>query len=262
MSLLNLLSQPALSGPGDVCGSGAAGLFAPGSCPQLIGSIDSQLRPNEPRYWGPWTHRPYCEGEWCAHTNALVPCGQGISIITHRSGEQEAAAALDVLGHDHDEASCHGARGSKPTSPSSVSSSDDGHDRLYEVRETKGKGQGVFATRRIPRGSVIVVDNPIMLKLESLAGDLNNVDVFGTQRSHLFDRAATQLSDPDRVLGLAQHEGFAGSEAENAANYNSFQVGFANGTYSAVFPRVSVSGSSKCKCLMIGGMSGLVVALC
>ncbi|KAK7725856.1 hypothetical protein SLS63_007848 [Diaporthe eres] len=75
-----------------------------------------------------------------------------------------------------------------------------------------------------------------MLKLEQKI----NADVLSeTQRSHLFDQAATQLSDPDQVLSLAQHDGFTGSQAENAANYNSFQIDLDNGTYSAVFPRVS-----------------------
>lgn len=240
MSLIDFVYQPALSGIGDVCGSGVAGLSAPGLCPPSVDGLGSQLRPNEPRYWGPWTHRPYCEGEWCVHTHALVPQGQGISIITHRSEEQGAGAILDIVGSGYDDGSDGGAQG--PTaSPTSSSSSFDDHDGSCEVRDVKGKGQGVFATRRIPRGSRVVTDRPVLLKLESGIGDLIDSDVSGTQRSLLFDKAAAQLSDPDRVLGLAQHDGFAGSKAENAANYNSFQIPFDNGTYSAVFPRVSVS---------------------
>lgn len=172
------------------------------------------------------------------HTQALVPCSQGISIITHHSEEQEATEILATLSHDFDEPGCAigaGGRGQK---------SDDAKirdkDRLYEVKESKGKGKGVFATRKIPRGTIIMIDRPIMLKLEQNM----NFDVLSeTQRSHLFDQAATQLSDPDQVLSLAQHDGFAGSQAENAANYNSFQIDLGNGTYSAVFPRVSVSSS-------------------
>lgn len=113
-------------------------------------------------------------------------------------------------------------------------------DRVYEVRDSKGKGKGVFATRKIPRGTIIMIDHPILLKLEP---DTDEDVLIGNQRSLLFDQAATQLSDPDQVLSLAQHEDFTGSQAENAANYNSFQINLDNGTYSAVFPRVSVSSS-------------------
>lgn len=180
------------------------------------------------------------------HTNALVPCGQGISIITHRSGEQEAAAALSTLSHDFDEPGCAIQADNR-----GANLDDDnfrGQSRFYEVRDSKGKGKGVFATRKIPRGSVVMVDRPIMLKLEP---DIDNDVLYEDQRSQLFDHAATQLSDPDQVLGLAQHEQFKGSQAENAANYNSFQIEVGNDTYSAVFPRVSVSsfdvpGSARC----------------
>lgn len=171
------------------------------------------------------------------HTHALVPCGQGISIITHHSREQEAAETLATLSHDFDMSGCSmGAGGLSSTS-------DDGprdKDRFYEVRDSKGKGKGVFATRKIPRGTIIMIDHPIMLKLEP---DTEKDVSPGDERSLLFDQAATQLSNPDQVLGLAQHEDFTGSQAENAANYNSFQIDLDNGTYSAVFPRVSVSNS-------------------
>lgn len=234
MSLVNLFPHHALGNPLDVCGSGL-GLVAASVCPRL-GSVDSQL-PSEPKYWSPWTHRPYCQGDWCVHTHALVPCGQGISIITHHSREQEAAETLATLSHDFDISGCSmGAGGLSSTS-------DDGprdKDRFYEVRDSKGKGKGVFATRKIPRGTIIMIDHPIMLKLEP---DIEKDVSPGDQRSLLFDQAATQLSDPDQVLGLAQHEDFTGSQAENAANYNSFQIDLDNGTYSAVFPRVSVSSS-------------------
>lgn len=237
MSLFASFSQYALGGTGDVCGSGL-GLYAASACPQL-NKLDSQLWA-EPRYWSPWTHRPYCQGSWCVHTNALVPCGQGISIITHRSGEQEAAAALAVLNQAGDESDC--AKQAGDLVPTSNDNGRREKDRFYEVRDSKGKGKGVFATRKIPRGSIIMVDHPIMLKLEP---KINNYVLPDKHRSRLFDQAATQLSDPSQVLDLAQHEGFVGSLAENAANYNSFQVGFGNTTYSAVFPRVSVSQSLK-----------------
>lgn len=233
MSLINLFPHHALGGTGDVCGSGL-GLVAASACPSLE-NLDSQLW-SEPKYWSPWTHRPFCQSAWCVHTNALVPCGQGISIITHRSGEQEAAAALSTLSQDFDEAGCVIQADNRRKIPDDDNLRD--QSRLYEVRDSKGKGKGVFATRKIPRGSIIMVDRPIMLKLEP---DVDNEDLYEDQRSRLFDHAATQLSDPDQVLGLAQHKEFKGSQAENAANYNSFEIELRNATYSAVFPRVSVS---------------------
>lgn len=181
------------------------------------------------------------------HTNALVPCGQGISIITHRSGEQEAAAALAALSHGGDEPDCAIQTGGLVTTSDGDVHRDKG--RPYEVRDSKGKGKGVFATRKIPRGTIIMVDHPIMLKLEP---GINNHILSEDRRSRLFDQAAAQLSDPSQVLGLAQHEGFTGSQAENAANYNSFQIGFGNNTYSAVFPKVSVSS---CKTPVVGRAS-------
>ncbi|KAJ0104022.1 hypothetical protein J7T55_009686 [Diaporthe amygdali] len=231
MSLIDLFSHHALGGTGDVCGSGL-GLVAASVCPHLD-SLDSQLS-SEPKYWSPWTHRPYCQGAWCVHTHALVPCGQGISIITHRSGQQEAAATLATLSNDFDEPSCAVLAGILGPNYDVDSAIDE--NRAYEVRDSKGKGKGVFATRKIPRGTIIMIDHPIMLKLEP---EIDNDVLSENQRSRLFDHAATQLSDPDQVLSLAQHEGFTGSQAENAANYNSFQVDLGNATYSAVFPRVS-----------------------
>ncbi|KAG6367434.1 hypothetical protein INS49_001623 [Diaporthe citri] len=232
MSLINLFSHHAPGSTGDVCGSGL-GLLGASLCPRL-NSLDSQLW-SEPKDWSPWTHRPYCQGAWCVHTQALVPSGQGISIITHHSEEQEATEILATLSHDFDEPGC--AIGVGGRGPNSDDDKIRDKDRLYEVKESKGKGMGVFATRKIPRGTIIMIDRPIMLKLEQNI----NVDVLSeTQRSHLFDQAATQLSDPDQLLSLAQHDGFTGSQAENAANYNSFQIDLGNGTYSAVFPRVSL----------------------
>jgi len=233
MSLINSFSHHALGGAGEVCGSGL-GLFAANACPQLD-RLDSQLW-SEPKYWSPWTHRLYCQGAWCVHTNALVSCGQGISIITHRSGEQDAMAAMDTLSHTPDGADCATQAGG--LGPNSDGDDLRDRDSFYEVRDSKGKGKGVFATRKIPRGSIIMVDHPVILKLEP---GINNHVLSEDQRSRLFDQAAIQLSHPDQVLGLAQHEGFTGSQAENAANYNSFQIDIANATYSAVFPRVSVS---------------------
>ncbi|KAG8157480.1 hypothetical protein KVR01_012522 [Diaporthe batatas] len=248
MSLFASFSQYALGGTGDVCGSGI-GLFAGSACPQL-NKLDSQLW-SEPKYWSPWTHRPYCQGSWCVHTNALVPCGQGISIITHRSGEQEAAAALAALSHDGDESDCAmQAAGLGVTSNGDIRRE---KVRMYEVRDSKGKGKGVFATRKIPRGSMIMVDHPIMLKLEP---GINEYVLSDNQRSRLFDQAAIQLSDPSQVLGLAQHQGFAGSQAENAANYNSFQIPFGNETYSAVFPRVSLPNQMVTKDLVTDNLGG------
>ncbi|POS74839.1 hypothetical protein DHEL01_v206766 [Diaporthe helianthi] len=245
MSLLGSFAQYALGSTGDVCGSGLGLFAANAACPQL-NKLDAQLW-TEPKYWSPWTHRPYCQGSWCVHTNALVPCGQGISIITHRSGEQEAAAALAALSQDGDEPDCAvQAGGLGPTSTGDVR-------RLYEVRDSKGKGKGVFATRKIPRGSIIMVDYPIMLKLEP---EMSSYVLSEEHRSRLFDQAAAQLSDPNQVLGLAQHGGFTGSQAENAANYNSFQVGFGNATYSAVFPRVSLPSQVVTKDIVTDNLDG------
>ncbi|KAL1853622.1 hypothetical protein Daus18300_011745 [Diaporthe australafricana] len=165
-----------------------------------------------------------------------MPCGHGISIITHRSGQQEAAATLDILSQHFDEPNRTPFVGDWDPVSDYDSLCDKGG--FYEVRDSKDKGKGVFATRKIPRGSIIMVDRPIMLKLEPET----EIDVLSeTQRTRLFNQAATQLSDPERVLSLAQHEGFAGSQAENAANYNSFQIDLDNGTYSAVFPGVSAN---------------------
>lgn len=230
MSLINLHTHSTLSGPGDTCGSGIAARV----CPRLD-SPDCQLW-SEPKHWNPWTHRPYCQEAWCVYTHALLPCGHGISIITHLSGQQEAAAMLDILSQHFDEPSRNIYMSDR--GPASDYDTLCDNDRLYEVKDAEGKGKGVFATRKIPRGSIIMVDRPIMLKLEPET----ETDILSeNQRTRLFDQAANQLSDPERVLNLAQHQGFAGSQAENAANYNSFQIDLDNGTYSAVFPGVSVS---------------------
>ena len=193
--------------------------------------------------WAPWSHRPYCvdgsdKKEYCVFTNTSFPRpGQGISIITTPERALSIAKAFNYPAH-----------------PASLD-----NDPPYEIREIPGKGKGVVATRRIPKGTNLMVDYAALLADESFM-----LKVKRAEGRRLMTRSVIRLANNKKeVLGLARSrtdmdlgenwEKMAGVEEvikradqevlgaviEDIYKTNSFSMGGDDFTVAAVFPRIS-----------------------
>ncbi|KJX98034.1 hypothetical protein TI39_contig443g00012 [Zymoseptoria brevis] len=70
---------------------------------------------------------------------------------------------------------------------------------FYEVRQIEGKGQGVVATQKIPRGSVILTDKPIL--------SVSNSDWNQASAHRAIEEAFKRLSKQDQATYLSLHDG-------------------------------------------------------
>ncbi|SMQ51899.1 unnamed protein product [Zymoseptoria tritici ST99CH_3D7] len=89
----------------------------------------------------------------------------------------------------------------------------------YEVRHIEGKGQGLVATQKIPRGSVILTDTPI------LSVECSNWDDRKTAQRAI-EAALNRISKPDQAIYLSLYEGRPEHPESSAARIfhtNSFE---------------------------------------
>ncbi|SMY25543.1 unnamed protein product [Zymoseptoria tritici ST99CH_1A5] len=70
---------------------------------------------------------------------------------------------------------------------------------FYEVRQIEGKGQGVVASQKIPRGSVILTDKPIL--------SVSNSDWNQASAHRAIEEAFKRLSKQDQATYLSLHDG-------------------------------------------------------
>lgn len=243
--------QPALSSPSSSSSSSPPGQCATGNFPapfnpNLTTCLDSTIL--QPRAWYPWTHRPHCveaeDSPRCVFTRAGAH--SGISVVTT---PDEAAEALNPFRHNlHDD-------NSNPTTPASR--------RPYEVRDIPGKGKGAVATRRIAKGTAVLVDRAAVLAAVEYPAEVMREEV-----QELLALAAAQLPDPEAVQGLAKRgpsrsgskknrvdgggddEDDGGEEEEEAVEMsemedimvtNTFAVPVGGKEYMALFPNLAVS---------------------
>ncbi|KAK0634406.1 hypothetical protein B0T17DRAFT_513273 [Bombardia bombarda] len=174
--------------------------------------------------WTPWTHRPYCaDTDYCVFTNANI----GLSIITT---QDESDALL------------------KSTSPHSNHDENDKVTPAYEMRDIANKGKGLVATRKIPRGEVLMVDSVALLAALEIPRKMKQ-----EKGRLLFSRAVERLPRAGEILGLARSsssdEG-ANAELEDGASMsaafvegvvkiNSFTVEVGGMGYMGLFPRIA-----------------------
>lgn len=149
--------------------------------------------------WGPWSHRPYCvepankDVKYCLYTMDTFR-GHGLSVIT---APDLAASLTDAM----DDAI---VREELRDHPSSVMSSANNADIVYERRDLPGRGKGMVTRRRIRQWEVVMVDFPAIIA---------HVDTFDVmtleERQRVLQRAIHRLPVSQRtaVMGLARSHG-------------------------------------------------------
>ncbi|KAL2142888.1 hypothetical protein VTI28DRAFT_656 [Corynascus sepedonium] len=205
----------------------------------LTTCLDDAILP--PTAWYPWTHRPHCvqssENPWCVFTRASSPRAHGgISVVA--TAEDAASAALNPLLRSFKDNDQSFFLFSTPV------------ELPYEVRDVPGKGKGAIATRRIARGSIVLVNYASVLAAVEYPADVMREEV-----QELLAVAAAQLGEPERVEGLSKRgegrhdqvgegdgqgveedvEGTEMSEMEDVMLTNSFAVTVGGKEYMALF---------------------------
>ncbi|KAL8341832.1 hypothetical protein RB601_005328 [Gaeumannomyces tritici] len=215
------------------------GIFA---CPQPMDENSVSLK--EPARWAPWTHPPFCaDSSFCVYTNAAFQTGRGFSIITtprvlaSAQGQLELAftapplaSAMDGTGVD--EGMAIGGTRNKNNSADVTPTPRSTH--VWEVKNIPGKGKGVVATRRIRRGETIMVDYAMVLAAVEFPGRVTQ-----TQGNKILERAASQLRNPERVLGLGRSSTAGAPVMEDVMRTNTFSVTINGEPYMGLFPSVS-----------------------
>jgi hypothetical protein len=179
--------------------------------------------------WDPWTHRPYCvdstvNANYCVFTNSNYH-GRGVSIIDVQPADADnATSAVSV------------ARllSSVPPSPEAT------QEKLppYEVRDLPGKGKGLIATRKIPRGQVFMFDYAAVIADTQFPSRVKR-----EQGRQLLEKAAERLAGAEEVYALARSSLDPENVpvAEDVMKTNSFSVSIGGKDYMALFPKIAVS---------------------
>ncbi|KAI1849819.1 hypothetical protein JX266_004768 [Neoarthrinium moseri] len=197
-----------------------------------------------PSSYSPWTHPPACltslldsSEKYCIYTND----GQGsngVSIITRPSlAAASAAVLLNEKLSDHfaaragrNDSHLHLLPSALPGSPSSSVPV----ELPYEIVNMPGKGKGVLATRRIRKAEVLMLDHASLLVAAAFPGSVRQVDGY-----EILHRAADQLRDPGRVLGLGRSSKGAADVLEDVIRTNSFAFDLGGEPHMAVYPEIS-----------------------
>ncbi|KAI6265712.1 hypothetical protein MCOR27_011296 [Pyricularia oryzae] len=219
-------------------------------CPPPIGKDTAGH--DSPGDWAPWTHAPYCvaNSSYCVLTNAAFQRGRGFSIVAapralaSMQAQLElafAAPARSAVPHRVEIGQGDGGGAALNRSSSSSSSSstpawlnDSSPPPAWEVKKIPGKGLGMVAKRRIPRGETFLVDYAAILASVEFPGRVRRA-----QGIKLLDRAAGQLPDPERVLRLARSSTQGAPVVEDVMRTNTFSLEIDGETYMGLFPTIS-----------------------
>lgn len=176
----------------------------------------------------PWTHPPYCieDTEYCVFTKAnFQGSNRGVSVIDVRSTNLTSTALTIASTSD------------LPASETAATETD---SPPYEVRDIPGKGKGLVATRKIPRGQSFMVD------YASIVADTQFPS--RVKRDHgrrLLTEAIQRLPSADLILNLARSSPDPDKvpAAEDVMKTNSFSVDIGGKGYMALFPNIAVGVS-------------------
>ncbi|KAK4032175.1 SET domain-containing protein 5 [Parachaetomium inaequale] len=200
------------------------GPFQLGSYPTCVTADNDDDAP-----WAPWTYRPYCADNtnYCVFTNAdFQGPDRGVSVIDARpSSTGNATSAVTVVAD---------LLSSMPPAPGLESA--DEQSPPYEVRHIPGKGKGLIATRKIPRGQVFMVDYAAIVADTHLPGRVKRA-----QGHQLLREAIERLPGAEEVLGLARSSLDPENVpvSEDVMRTNAFSVEIGGRDYMALFPRIA-----------------------
>lgn len=176
----------------------------------------------------PWTQQPYCVngGSYCVFSKAdFLGPDRGLSIIdlNPESGGNATSAIATLARLLSSNAPALGSvrSGSPP----------------YEVRDIVGKGKGLVAIRKIPRGEVFMVDYPAVVADVHFPRRVRQEE--GRQ---LLREAIARLPAAEEILSLARSSVNPDTVpvVEDVMKTNSFGVEIAGNDYMALFPNIAV----------------------
>lgn len=216
-------------------------------CPALLDEETARAR--GPAAWSPWTHAPVCttdtnatnittadgqkqqpKQKFCVYTNSRHGIG-GMSVITT---PEAASVSIDLLNEEMPRL----RKSMLNTATVDKGNNNDNNTQpAYEIVDLPGKGKGVLATRRIAQYEVFMVD------YAALVVDMQVPETVAREEGYrLLSLAAAQVSDPSRVLDLAQTSTAARNPVENVLRSNAFDtlLGGEEASHMALFPDLAV----------------------
>ncbi|KAK4178813.1 hypothetical protein QBC36DRAFT_344324 [Triangularia setosa] len=186
----------------------------------LLPSCETAFVSNETLKGGqekPWTHTPFCLDTisgtpYCVFTaSKFQGPKRGISIIAPLSNNASSSLAqiekFLLL--------------SPKAKDDFITVGEDLEDPPYALRTIDGKGFGLIATRKIPKGSIFMTDYATLMADKDFAANLRM-----EQGRLLLSEAVVRLPYPDRALKLARSSTRPGDvpAAEDVMKTNSFSV--------------------------------------
>ncbi|CAP70984.1 uncharacterized protein PODANS_3_10350 [Podospora anserina S mat+] len=186
----------------------------------LLPSCETAFVSNETLKSGqekPWTHTPFCLDTkagtpYCVFTaSKFQGPKRGISIIAPLSNNASSSLAqIEKL-----------ILASPKAKDDFITVGEDLEDPPYALRTIDGKGFGLIATRKIPKGSIFMTDYATLMADKDFAANLRM-----EQGRLLLSEAVVRLPYPDRVLKLARSSTRPGDvpAAEDVMKTNSFSV--------------------------------------
>jgi len=172
---------------------------------------------------GPWTRSPECitdlstQQEYCLYTNENFANGRGIVFFTQPS-IAKTIQSLPVF-----------------TDSSVIEQTE---SPPWEIKKVPGRGNGVFATRRLNRGDPIIANSPIgVYQSAALAADYQN----GYTMLH---KAFENLPAKSRKLVMRMAASSQGDFMIERINTNAFAGEFVGELHFFLYPEAAVSLSS------------------
>ena len=226
------------------CNNNPAGPLVPSArethCPLIIDdettlSPSSQSNPNPKPPYHPWSYPPLCvhavdresePNKLCTYTVTSLRGGPGLSIITLpiiAAGLSTSLQNPDIPWLEH--------KRNQPFKPDSNSTP------AYEVKEIPGKGLGVVATRDIKKDTIVMLEQPLLLKISD-PSPWNHQGALP-----LMQQAAKRLGKGEQavLLGLARQGGGRFYILDDIFRTNSFRVQVEGVGHSGIYPSVAVS---------------------
>lgn len=175
----------------------------------------------------PWTQEPYCMPKasnnetYCVYTSSNFANGRGVSFLT---SSKIASTLLDKAYFTKKDLPSHVNEFSNPP---------------YEVRNIVGRGNGLFATRKIELGEVIIAETPVGV-YQSDAFPHNTA-----ARYQYLHAAVERIPTEARKEFMAMAAHTEGDEIMGRVNTNSFFGELGGYEHFVVYPQTAVSLSEK-----------------
>lgn len=179
--------------------------------------------------WTPWSFQPVCvrkkgnDAKLCVYTVSSLRGGFGMSLVTTPA----MAASLSNYLQDPDLSWFERQRGAPLMAEEEM-------DRSYRLKKIPGKGLGVVATRAIPRDQILLVEFPLLVKLDR-AKEWPVREVY-----KLLQHGSIRLGVPEKEALLALAKRGKGYVVDDILNTNTFAITLHGEEHSALFPAVSV----------------------